>query len=139
MKYLEKFLKRRSVFIGLLVAFIISAIVLVLTSQGAKATSSAKSKPLPAPTIAVVEITATGFVPNTLAVNPNTKVIWINEDAMPHLPAAGPYPTRADMPNLIAPRALGQKETYSFLFTKAGTIQYDDNLDPSLSGTIEVR
>ncbi len=89
--------------------------------------------------MAVVEITPSGFLPSTLAVQPNTNVVWVNEDVMPHLPAADPYPTHTSFPDLVAPKALGQKETYSFLFTKAETVRYHDDLNPTMTGTVEVR
>jgi plastocyanin len=91
------------------------------------------------PATAVVEITSSGFMPQTIAVKPNTNVVWVNEDVMPHLPAADPYPTHANLPSLVAPRALGKKETYSYLFTKAGTVHYHDDLHPTLTGEVEVR
>lgn len=50
---------------------------------------------------AVVEITPSGFLPQTIAVNPNTEVIWVNEDVMPHLPAADPYPSHSELPSLV--------------------------------------
>src|SRR5487761_1577732 len=93
----------------------------------------------PAPTVAVIEITPTGFVPSTLTVPAGAKVVWVNEDVMPHLPAADPYPTHSSLPSLVAPRALGQKETYSFLFTKAATLHYHDDINPTLVGTVVVR
>lgn len=88
--------------------------------------------------VAVIEITPTGFVPSTLNVQPNTNVVWINEDVNPHLPAADPYPTHASLPNLVAPRALGQKETYTFKVSKPETIHYHDDVNPTLAGTIVV-
>jgi len=88
--------------------------------------------------VAVIEITPTGFVPSTLNVQPNTNVVWINEDVNPHLPAADPYPTHASLPSLVAPRALGQKETYTFKVSKPETIHYHDDVNPTLAGTIVV-
>ena len=89
--------------------------------------------------IAVIEITPSGFLPSTLAVQADTDVTWVNEDVMPHLPAADPYPTHASLRDLVAPKALGQKETYSFLFTRHETVHYHDDLNPTLVGTVEVR
>lgn len=138
---LIKRMERRSALVGLLVVLVIAGGIWLLADHSSTSSTMAtsKTKALPPPATAVIEITSAGFIPSTLAIHADTKVVWVNEDVMPHLPAAGPYPTRADMPNLVAPRALGDKETYSFLFTKTGTIQYDDNLNPSLTGTIEIR
>lgn len=90
------------------------------------------------PAMAVIEITTSGFVPSTLRVQANTDVVWVNEDSAPHMPAADPYPSHSSLPALVAPRALGQKETYSFLFTKPGTVHYHDDLVPTWTGTVEV-
>ncbi|HEV2402920.1 MAG TPA: hypothetical protein VGS08_01835 [Candidatus Saccharimonadales bacterium] len=106
----------------------------------AKNKTTNKVATIPSPsTIAVVEVTSSGFLPSTIAVQPNSEVIWVNEDVMPHLPTADPYPTHASLPALLPPRALGQKETYSFLFTKSGTVHYHDDLNPTMTGTVEIR
>ena len=103
------------------------------------ATTAASKSSQPAPMIAVIDITKNNFIPSTLAIRVDTRVIWVNEDVAPHLPAADPYPTHSQLLSLVAPRALGQRETYSFFFTKAQTIQYHDDLNPTITGTIEVR
>lgn len=89
--------------------------------------------------VAVVQITPQGFSPQSLSVAPGTKVVWVNTDSRPHLVAADPYPTHAELPALVAPRALGQRETYSFIFTKPRTVHYHDDLNPTLGGVIIVR
>jgi|SRR5579872_1896462 len=88
---------------------------------------------------AVIQITASGFVPSTLKVQSNTEVTWVNEDTAPHLVAADPYPTHSDLPSLVSPKALGNKESYTYLFTKPRTIHYHDDLHPLLSGSIVVK
>ena len=121
---------------AIIVIGIVWAIVGLVTHTAHPKTASSSAKP---PTTAVIEITPSGFLPQTIAVNPNTQVVWVNEDVMPHLPAADPYPSHKQLPQLVAPRALGQKETYSFTFTKAGTIHYHDDLEPTVVGVVEVR
>lgn len=127
----------------LLVTSLVGLLVLIgLVWLGVAVWHKPPAKPagsLGPPATAVVEITPTGFLPQTIAVSPNTEVIWVNEDVMPHLPAADPYPSHSELPNLVAPRALGQQETYSFLFTKKGTVHYHDDLRPTLTGVVEVR
>lgn len=125
---------------GLFAALVIIVVAggLMLWQPWQQQTPQKAAAPKP-PTVAVIEITPTGFVPSTLTVPANAKVVWVNEDAMPHLPAADPYPSHSSLPNMVAPRALGQKETYSFLFTKAQTIHYHDDLNPTEVGTVVVR
>jgi plastocyanin len=88
--------------------------------------------------IAVIEISPSGFIPSTLAVNAGTKVVWVNYDQLPHQIAADPYPTHSELPALVAPKALGYKQTYSFIFTKTGTIHFYDELNPTWQGTVEI-
>jgi plastocyanin len=121
------------VFIGIIIG-----IASLLNMRSHPGTVNTSQKKIP-PSIAVIEITPTGFLPSTISVSPNTKVVWVNEDVNPHLPAADPYPDHSSLPSLVAPRALGIKETYSFLVTKVGTIQYHDDLKPTLTGTIEIK
>ena len=121
----------------ILLVVIVCGIVILNLNQSAGGTN-AKHQTSP-PAIAVVEITPSGFVPSTISVAANSEVVWVNEDVMPHLPAADPYPTHSSLPSLVAPRALGQKETYSFLFTKAATLHYHDDINPTLVGTVVVR
>jgi plastocyanin len=115
--------------IGLLAGalLLVVALVIVLTGKSAPSTATQKA---PAP-IAVVEITPDGFVPTTISITKGTKVVWVNQDVMPHLIAADPYPTHKQLPALLAPKALGNKQTYSFTFTKAKTVNYHDELNPT--------
>lgn len=91
------------------------------------------------PAVAVIEITSAGFVPSTLTVNPNTDVVWVNEDAAPHLPAADPYPSHSSLPTLVPARALGQHESYTYRVSRPETIHYHDDLNPTQIGTVVVR
>lgn len=131
---------RRTIVLAALGALVIVAMVSVLAwapwSHSNKKNTVATTRP---PVVAVVEVTPTGFMPSTLNVQPNTDIVWVNEDVNPHLPAADPYPTHASMPSLVAPRALGQKETYSFKVTKPETIHYHDDINPTEVGTIVVQ
>ena len=88
--------------------------------------------------VAVIEITPTGFSPSTIKVNVGTKVVWVNYDQAPHQVAADPYPSHSELPALVAPKALGYKQTYSFIFTKPRTIHFYDELNPTWQGSVEV-
>lgn len=135
--------KRRLILSGLLVVLVLLGIGLfglgLMSHSTTKHTTTVSQGQAPAAAVTVVQITPSGFLPDTIAVNANTKVVWVNEDVMPHLPAADPYPSHTSLPNFVAPRALGQRETYSYLFTKSETIHYHDDLNPTVTGTVEVR
>jgi plastocyanin len=109
--------------------------LLVIALHPAKTNSGAGSQQT---TIAVVEINAGGFTPATIKVQPGTKVVWVNKDQAPHQIAADPYPSHAELPALVSPRATGFNQTYSFVFTKTRTLHYHDELNPTLEGVVEV-
>lgn len=121
--------------------FLIAVVVLLAIAVGLvlvchaifPSTSVVKAAP-----VAVIEITPTGFIPSTLEVNTGTKVVWVNYDQLPHQVAADPYPSHSELPALVAPKALGYKQTYSFIFTRTGTIHFYDELNPTWQGTVEI-
>lgn len=136
----RQLLKNKPVLIGIagVVVFILLVVGLLVWMPWQKTTSKTVTTTT-RPVVAVIEITSAGFIPSTLNVHPNTEVVWVNEDVAPHLPAADPYPTHVSLPSLVAPRALGQKETYSFKVSRAETIRYHDDLSPTTVGTIVVQ
>lgn len=111
------------------VGFVLLVVALIVALSNHSRTVQPVIKPTPP--IAVVEITPNGFVPSTLHVSKGTKVIWVNNDNLPHRIAADPYPTHTSLPALFAPQALGNKQTYSFIFTKPKTVNYHDDLNPT--------
>lgn len=117
----------------------IAAVVLViggyLLVHSLRATQTAVKLP---PTY-YVSITAQGFSPQSITVAPGTDVVWVDKDPAPHLPAADPFPSHSSLPSLVAPRALGQGQSYNFHFTQAGTYHYHDDLHPMLSGEVVVQ
>lgn len=124
---------------GVIILLLALGLILMgLRSNGSDGSQSTHKKQSP-PTVAIVEITSAGFVPSTLSVSKNTDVVWVNEDVMPHLPAADPYPSHSSLPSLVAPRALGLHETYTFHFSKTGTVRYHDDVNPTMVGSVVVR
>ncbi len=121
---------------GLLVLLGLGFLWYASQSQSTEGVAHVKASSQP---VALIQITPTGFVPNTISVVHGTKVIWVNQDVLPHRVAADPYPTHSQLPALYAPKALGQKETYSFTFTKSRTVQYHDDLQPMWQGVIVVK
>jgi plastocyanin len=119
-----------------IVLMVAGVVLLVIALHPPKTTTKQPHKTAP---LAVIQITAAGFVPANLQVASGTKVVWVNEDTSPHLVAADPYPTHTTLPALVAPKALGQKQTYSFVFTKARTVNYHDELNPTWEASITVK
>ena len=87
---------------------------------------------------ATVTITSSGFVPQTLSILVCTTVIWQDvDDTETHVIASNPYPSDTSLPSLRSPQ-MGQGTSYSYTFTKVGTVYYHDDLHPLLNGTILV-
>jgi plastocyanin len=86
---------------------------------------------------AVIQITASGFVPATLAVKAGTQVVWQNTDAAPHAVASNPYPTNSSVPGLNSKTIL-PGGSYSYITPKSSKIDYHDDTQPVLGGTIMV-
>ncbi len=89
------------------------------------------------PRVAKVTVTAGGFVPATLSITKNTKVIWTNGDNKLHRIQANPHPTGDSLPGLKS-EVLANGHTYEYTFTKTGTYAYHDFINPTTNGTIEV-
>jgi amicyanin len=80
-----------------------------------------------------VEITNFDYVPNNIKVSVGTTVTWTNKDSARH-DVASDQETSA----FVSSKLLGQNETYSFTFTKAGTYSYHCSPHPYMKGTVEV-
>ena len=94
-----------------------------------------------------VEITASGFNPQTLTVNSGDVVSFLNKDTALHWPASALHPTHNVYPEpggcvgskFDACQGLNKDEVFAFKFNQKGTWKYHDHLNPSLFGTIIVK
>lgn len=80
---------------------------------------------------ATVEITATGFEPQTIKISKGQSITWINKDASPHQVASDPYPSNDALPSLNSDEPLAEGESYSSTFEETGTFTYHDNVNPA--------
>ena len=87
--------------------------------------------PIPAPAAGEVQVEMRGFAfnPASLTIDRGTRVTWTNRDSERHT-ATGPG---FDSGNLA------QGQSFSFVFTQAGTFNYHCNFHPSMTATITVR
>lgn len=85
----------------------------------------------------MVSIEGFAFSPEEITIKKGTKVTWTNKDAAAHQIAANPHPLHTSLPELTSP-ILAQRESYSFIFQKTGTIGYHCHLHPSMRGTITI-
>jgi plastocyanin len=128
-------LKRQSRIYAVSTTLIILSIALAITSIINH--NSNKASVLSADS-AVVQITPTGFVPETLKIKPGTTVIWKNSDTIMHQIASNPYPLNNSVPGLLS-NGLLTDQSYSYTFKTDGTYGYHDQDDPlRLTGVISV-
>ncbi len=73
------------------------------------------------------------FGPAVLTVARGTQVTWTNKDDDPHTVAS------ADGGKLFKSSALDTDNSYSFLFTEAGTFKYFCTIHPRMQGTVVVQ
>lgn len=89
--------------------------------------------------VATVQITASGFVPETIKIKQGESVTWVNTDTAPHQIAADPLPSHSKLPSLVTDQSLNQNESFTFTFDKKGTYTYHDPLNPdALKATVIV-
>ena len=102
----------------------------------------------------VIEITSSGFSPETLTVSVGETVTFVNKDTEEHWPATDLHPTHTVYPEsdikkcfddsadktllFDSCRGLEQRETWGFTFTEKGNWDYHDHRDANLKGTIIV-
>ena len=102
----------------------------------------------------VIEITSSGFTPETLTISKGDTVTFINKDTEEHWPASAIHPTHTVYPGsdivkcfdgetdkstlFDSCRGLAPGESWSFIFNEVGSWGYHDHLDVNLRGKIIV-
>lgn len=93
---------------------------------------------VPPPTGYVDVIQNVGFSPQSITVDRNTAVTWIAmDDSMPTV-ASNPHPTHTDIPGFET-TTIPMGQTWSFVFTQAGTWGYHNHNFPDQGGTVTVK
>jgi plastocyanin len=89
---------------------------------------------------AEVTINSTGFSPSTVVVKVNQGVVWTNTDTASHEVNSDPYPTNNTLSSFNTSAPIPQNGSWDYVFAKAGTYTYHDNLNPyTFKGTIIVK
>lgn len=84
------------------------------------------------PPVVKVSIDNFTFAPASLAVTVGTTVTWTNRDDIPHTVVS------TDDAKTFKSKVLDTDESFSFTFTKAGTIPYFCSIHPKMTGTVVV-
>lgn len=84
-----------------------------------------------------VEVTSSGFVPQTITVKAGTKVVWTNKSGAVVTVNSALHPTHLIYP----PLNLGEfanDQSVQLVFDKPGTYKYHNHLNASQTGTVVV-
>jgi len=123
------------IYIFILVLIVIGIVVVAATSK-TSAPGAVSSSTAPAE----VSITKTGFMPSTVSISAGQAVVWVNNDSSLHLVASDPYPADNNLSLLNSRTPLTPGQNYSYVFNKAGTYSYHDNLNPyAFKGIVVVK
>jgi plastocyanin len=123
--------RNRSLFLAVAgVASVVALVGVIIFSTQQSATSLASRK-------TIIQVTANGFIPATVAVKAGTQIVWQNTDSAPHVVASNPYPQNSSVPGLHSQTIL-PNGSYTYKTTTDGTIEYHDNTQPTVSGVIKV-
>jgi plastocyanin len=138
--HVSSFGKKTPLLLGLLLVFILGVGVLTINS-GHKSSKSSGTASLLSVGAAKVSISSKEFIPSTIRVKVGQTVTWVNTDAAPHNVASDPYPTDNTLSGLNSKDNLTTaNDSFSFIFDKAGTYTYHDDLNPYiLEGTVIVK
>ena len=83
---------------------------------------------------AAVSISSSGFSPATISTKAGQAVVWTNSDTATHLVAStNPKPV------FSSKQVLAKDDSYSYVFSKAGTYPYNDTSNPTLKGVVVVK
>lgn len=85
-----------------------------------------------------VVITNGLFVPSVVKIKRGDRVTWINRDLVDHWIASAPHPTHDGLKGFDSQGDLKPGESYSFTFDLTGVWKYEDHLNPSLVGVVNV-
>lgn len=105
---------------------------------------SAQSPTVPTPTVPApntpttptsssmtIHIKNFSFNPPTLTVKKGTKVMWVNDDSTAHT-------VTSDLGSLLGSGTLSPGQSFSFIFTNPGSVNYHCNIHPMMKGTVIV-
>ncbi len=88
-----------------------------------------------------VNITSSGFIPQTVTITAGQTVTWLNNDTASHQVAPNPHPTHDAYPGIWDdPKQIeAPGDMYQKTFNTAGTYGYHDHTNPSVTGTVIVQ
>jgi len=91
-------------------------------------TSSGNADPSTVMATETVSISNSSFAPPSLNIKAGTKVVWKNEDSLPHTVTFDGFGSQT----------LNQNDQYEYTFSQTGTYSYKCSIHPSMQGTVTV-
>ena len=81
---------------------------------------------------------SSGFSPATITVGVGEAVTFVNQSSRAMWIASNPHPIHTGLAGFDAKKGIGNGESFSFRFTKAGEFGYHNHLNLSDTGTVVV-
>jgi plastocyanin len=106
-------------------------------SPSPSATVSPSASPIATKTVEV-SMQANGFSPNSITINQNDTVCFVNKDDVAHWPASAEHPTHTVYPEFDPKKAVQPDDSYCFTFGRIGNWKYHDHPKPAVAGTVIV-
>ncbi len=128
--------KKKLILIGAAILFVGLVITLGVMSMSGKNKNEANAQEVALSSkVASVTIDSAGYVPVTVKVKRGQQVTWTNTQSQPRRLAADD----ATLPGFVTDEPLNTGDTYTYIFTDAGTFHYYDPDNPkAYVGTIVV-
>lgn len=128
--------KKRLLFAGAVVLLVaIIAVGAVLLHNPSSKEDSASAVAISS-TVADVNVSATGYMPQTITVKQGQQVTFTNSDSTPRQLTAD----ATALPGFSTVEPLDQGDTYTYIFDTKGTFKYYDASDPThFVGTVIVK
>ncbi|MBL8159288.1 cupredoxin domain-containing protein [Candidatus Saccharibacteria bacterium] len=118
--------------VAILVAVVIAVIAIVAIVRQAQ--NNVANEAIPASVV----VTGSGFTPAVVKVKAGDSVTWVNKDSTPHQ-IVSLEPNNTSVAAFDSRETLGQGDSYTYTFEKAGTFTYGDKVEPTLyKGTVIV-
>ncbi len=164
-------MSRKSLWTWIIVVIILVAAIIVIISLGGDKQSSTSSTYNQNPSVVtstnsgenVIEITSSGFSPNSVTITQGTTVTFVNKNSIDHWPASGMHPTHTIYPGVNyddgksyagskgcisegqsktgafdACKGIKPGESWSFTFNQKGNWPFHDHLNTGSTGRITV-
>jgi len=133
--------RKAAVVLGLVALLVVFGVVIhLIDSHNKTSTNTANTNASAKLPVAEVSITSSAFVPSTINIKVGEAVTWTNADSAAHWVASDPYPADNGLAGFNSGQGMLTNDTFTFVFSKAGTYSYHDNLNPyTIKGVVVVK